>query len=124
MTMQSREAFVWSGRVQAGIALFALSLLWLAVVVPNEVAISCAIGGGASLALYGIGGGRLPFLILALLALVTLCCALFAALMLHRYGLLPVALGEAAAVALIRPSHVARDYDDGSVILERVSAAR
>ncbi len=124
MTMPSREAFVWSGRMQAGIALFALSLLWLAVVVPNEVAISCAIGGGASLALYGIGGGRLSFVILALLALVTLGCALFAALVLHRYGLLPVAAGEAAAIALIRPSHAARDYDDDGVILGRVSAVR
>jgi Zn-dependent membrane protease YugP len=122
--MPLQGAFVWSGRIQAGIALFALSLLWLAVVAPNEVAISCAIGGGASLALYGIGGGRLSFGILALLALVTLGCALFAALVLHRYALLPVALGEATAIMLIRPTYGARDYDDDSVILGRVSAVR
>ncbi|CAN5528657.1 hypothetical protein BH10PSE14_BH10PSE14_19530 [soil metagenome] len=122
--MPSQEAFVWSGRTQAGIALFALSLLWLAVVAPNEVAISCAIGGGASLALYGIGGGRAPFLILALLALVTLACAAFAAYAPHRYNLLPVALGETASIALIRPRFGARDYDDDSVIRGRVSALR
>lgn len=122
--MPSQEAFVWSRRVQAGIVLFALSLLWLAVVAPNEVAISCAVGGGASLALYGIGGGRVSFVILALLALVTLACATFAALALRRYGLLPVALGETLSIALIRPRTGVRDYDDDSVILGRVSALR
>ena len=121
--MPSPEPFVWSGRTQGGIALFALSLAVLAVVAPNEVAISCAIGGGASLALFGISGGRLPFTILALLALVTLGCALFAAAMLHRYGLLPVAFGELVAVTLIRTPRPLRDYEDDAVIVGRMSAA-
>ena len=121
--MPSPEPFVWSGRTQGGIALFALSLAVLAVVAPNEVAISCAIGGGASLALFGISGGRLPFTILALLALVTLGCALFSAVMLHRYGLLSVALGELVAVALIRTPRPLRDYEDDGVIIGRMSAA-
>jgi hypothetical protein len=123
MSMPSPEPFVWSARTQTGIALFALSLAVLAVVAPNEVAISCAIGGGASLALFGVGGGRFPFTILALLALVTVACALFSALMLHRYGLLPVALGELAAVALIRTPRPLRDYQDDGVIGGRVSTA-
>jgi hypothetical protein len=122
--MPSPEPFVWSGRTQSGIALFALSLAALAVVAPNEVAISCAIGGGASLALFGISGGRLPFTILALLALVTIGCALFSALVLHRYGLVPVALGEFAAVALMRAPRAARDYAEDGAVLGRISAAR
>jgi hypothetical protein len=122
--MPSPEPFVWSARIQGGIALFALSLAVLAVVAPNEVAISCAIGGGASLALFGISGGRLPFIILALLALVTLGCALFSAVMLHRYGLLPVAFGELAAVALIRTPRRLRDYEDDGATFGRVSTAR
>ena len=122
--MPSPEPFVWSARIQGGIALFAVSLAVLAVVAPNEVAISCAIGGGASLALFGISGGRLPFIILALLALVTLGCALFAAVMLHRYGLLPVALGELAAVVLIRTPRRLRDYEDDGATFGRVSTAR
>jgi len=117
------EPFVWSARVQSGIALFAVSLAVLAVVAPNEVAISCAIGGGASLALFGISGGRLPFIILALLALVTLACALFSAVMLHRYGLLPVAFGEVVAVTLIRTPRRLRDYEDDGVVIGRMSAA-
>ncbi len=122
--MASPEPFVWSARTQAGIAMFALALAWLAVVAPNEVAISCAIGGGASLALFGIGGGRLSFAILALLALVTSACAAFAALRLHQYHLLPVALGELASLGLIRPRAALHDYDDDSAILGRVSVAR
>ena len=122
--MPSPEPFVWSARIQSGIALFALSLAVLAVVAPNEVAISCAIGGGASLALFGISGGRLPFSILALLALVTLGCALFSAVMLHRYGLLPVALGELAAVVLIRTPRRLRDYEDDGATFGRISTAR
>jgi len=117
--MPAPEPFVWSPRTQGGIALFALSLGLLAVVAPNEVAISCAIGGGASLALFGISGARLPFLILALLALVTLGCAAFSALVLHRYGLLPVALGELVAVALIRTPRTLRDYEDDGAVLGR-----
>lgn len=108
--------------MQTGIVLFALSLAALAVVAPNEVAISCAIGGGASLALFGIGGGRFAFAILALLALVTLGCALFSAFVLHRYGLLPVAFGEVVAMALIRTPRRLRDYEDDSIV-GRVSAA-
>ncbi|MDB5711230.1 MAG: hypothetical protein JWL96_3300 [Sphingomonas bacterium] len=122
--MPSPEPFVWSARIQSGIALFALSLAVLAVVAPNEVAISCAIGGGASLALFGISGGRLPFTILALLALVTLACALFSAVMLHRYGLLPVALGELTAVVLIRTPRALRDYEDDGATFGSISAAR
>jgi hypothetical protein len=122
--MPSPEPFVWSARIQSGIALFALSLAVLAVVAPNEVAISCAIGGGASLALFGISGGRLPFTILALLALVTLACALFSAVMLHRYGLLPVALGELTAVVLIRTPRALRDYEDAGATFGSISAAR
>ncbi|MDB5674743.1 MAG: hypothetical protein JWM65_1725 [Sphingomonas bacterium] len=122
--MPSPEPFVWSVRIQGGIALFALSLAVLAVVAPNEVAISCAIGGGASLALFGISGGRLPFTILALLALVTLGCALFSAVMLHRYGLLPVALGELAAVVLIRTPRPLRDYEDDGATFGGISTAR
>ncbi|MES2043769.1 MAG: hypothetical protein V4475_07815 [Pseudomonadota bacterium] len=110
--------------MQTGIVLFALSLAALAVVAPNEVAISCVIGGGASLALFGIGGGRFPFAILALLALVTLGCALFSAFVLHRYGLLPVGFGEVVAVALIRQPRALRDYEDDGVIIGGVSAAR
>jgi hypothetical protein len=122
--MPSPEPFVWSARTQGGIALFALSLGLLAVVAPNEVAISCAIGGGASLALFGVSGARFPFAILALLALVTLGCALFSALMLHRFALLPVALGELAAVALIRTPRTLRDYEDGGAVLGGISTAR
>ncbi|HSI18175.1 MAG TPA: hypothetical protein VK980_10430 [Sphingomonas sp.] len=118
------EPFVWSARVQSGIALFAVALAVLAVVAPNEVAISCAIGGGASLALFGISGGRLPFIILALLALVTLACALVSAFALHRYGLLPVAFGELTAVVLIRTPRGLRDYEDEGTTFGRVSAAR
>ena len=121
--MPSQEPFVWSARTQGGIGLFALSLALLAVVAPNEVAISCAIGGGASLALFGISGARFPFIILALLALVTLGCALFSAFVLHRYGLLPVALGEFAAVALIRTPRALGDYEDDSAVFGRVSRA-
>jgi hypothetical protein len=121
--MPSPEPFVWSARTQTGIALFALSLAALAVVAPNEVAISCAIGGGASLALFGVGGGRFPFTILALLALVTLACALFSAVMLHRYGLLPVAFGEIVAVALIRTPRALRDYEDDGAVFGRISTA-
>ena len=120
--MPSPEPFVWGARTQGGIALFALSLAGLAVVAPNEVAISCAIGGGASLALFGISGARLPFTILALLALVTLGCAVFSAIMLRHYHLLPIALGEIAAVALIHTPRPLRDYEDDRVILGRVSA--
>lgn len=122
--MPSPEPFVWSARTQTGIVLFALSLAALAVVVPNEVAISCAVGGGASLALFGIGGGRFSFIILALLALVTLGCALFSAFVLHRYGLLPVAFGEIVATTLIRAPRRLRDYEDDGVIVGGVSAAR
>lgn len=121
--MPAPEPFVWSARTQTGIVLFALSLAALAVVAPNEVAISCAIGGGASLALFGIGGGRFAFAILALLALVTLGCALFSAFVLHRYGLLPVAFGEIIATALIRTPRRLRDYEDDGIIVGRVSAA-
>lgn len=121
--MPSPEPFVWTARIQTGIALFALSLALLAVVVPNEVAISCAIGGGASLALFGISGGRLPFAILALLGLVTLGCALFAAVAQHRYGLLPAAFGELAAVALIRQPRALRDYEDDGAAFGRISTA-
>jgi len=121
--MPTREPFVWTARTQTGIALFALSLGLLAVVAPNEVAISCAIGGGASLALFGIGGGRLPFAILALLALVTWACALFAALAQHRYGLLPVAFGELASVALIRQPRAMRDFEDDGAVFGRISTA-
>lgn len=120
--MTSREAFVWTTRLQVGIALFALSLVWLAVVAPNEVAIACAIGGTASLGLFGISGGRLPFAILASLALVTLACAAFAALAQHRFGLLPVAVGELAAVAMIHRPRAARDYQNDAII-GRVTAA-
>jgi hypothetical protein len=121
--MPAPEPFVWSARIQSGIALFALSLAMLAVAAPNEVAISCAIGGGASLALFGISGARFPLMILALLALVTLGCALFSAFMLHRYGLLPVALGQCAAIALINAPRPARDYDEQGAVFGRVSAA-
>lgn len=109
--------------MQTGIVLFALSLAALAVVAPNEVAISCAIGGGASLALFGVGGGRLPFAILALLALVTLACALFAAVAQHRYGLLPVAFGELAAVTLIRQPRALRHFEDDGAVFGRISTA-
>jgi len=121
--MTSRDPFVWSARTQSGIALFALSLAILAVVAPNEVAISCAIGGGASLALFGVSGARLPFAILALLALVTLGCALFAALVQQRYGLLPVAFGELASVALIRQPRAMRDFEDDGAVFGRISTA-
>jgi hypothetical protein len=122
--MPSPEPFVWSTRTQVGIVLFALSLALLAMVAPNEVAISCAIGGGASLALFGTSGARFPFLILASLTLVTLGCALFSALMLHRYGLVPVALGELVSVILIRAPRRERDYEHDGVVVGRVSAAR
>lgn len=121
--MPTREPFVWTARTQTGIALFALSLGLLAMVAPNEVAISCAIGGGASLALFGIGGGRLPFAILAVLAMVTLGCALFAAFVQHRLGLLPVAFGEIAAVTLIRQPRAQRDYEDDGAVFGRISTA-
>ena len=121
--MSSPEPFLWCARTQTGIVLFALSLAALALVAPNEVAISCVIGGGASLALFGIGGGRFPFIILALLALVTLVCALFAAIMLRRYGLAPVAIGELASVALIRAPRRPRDYEDDGAVFGRISTA-
>jgi hypothetical protein len=99
--MPPREAFVWSSRLQTGVALYALGLICLVIVAPNAVAISCAIGGAATLALFGVTGSRLLLVALTVIMLAIFGCGLFAAMTLHSFLLLPVAVIQIAAVALI-----------------------
>ena len=99
--MASRNPFVWTGRTQVGLGLFAASLLYLAIAEPNAVAISFALGAGACLALFGITGSRVGLIAVTMLMLVVSAAGLFAALLLGSYILLPVALAQIAAVSLM-----------------------
>jgi hypothetical protein len=99
--MPPREAFVWTGRLQTGVGLYVLGLICLAIVAPNAVAISCAIGGAATLALFGVTGSRVLLVALTVIMLAVFACGVFAALTLHSFVLLPVAVVQIAAVALM-----------------------
>jgi uncharacterized membrane protein YfhO len=99
--MSSRKTFVWSGRTQIGLGLFAASLIYLAVAAPNAVAISFAVGTGACLALFGITGSRFWLVVVTLLMLAVSAAGLFAALLVGSYVLLPAALAQIAAIALM-----------------------
>jgi hypothetical protein len=99
--MSSQNSFTWSGRTQAGLGLFAASLIFLVVAAPNMVAIAFAIGAAACLALFGITGARLVLTVLTLLMLAVSAVGLFGALVLGSYVLLPVALAQIVAVSLI-----------------------
>ncbi|MES2043801.1 MAG: hypothetical protein V4475_07975 [Pseudomonadota bacterium] len=99
--MPPRDVFVWSNRMQTGVGLYALALICLVIVAPNGVGISCAVGGGATLALFGVTGSRLLLVALTLIMLAVFACGLFAAMTLHSFVLLPVAAVQIAAVALM-----------------------
>jgi hypothetical protein len=99
--MSSQKAFIWSGRTQAGLGLFAASLIYLAVAAPNAVAIAFAIGAGSCLGLYGITGARFWLTIVTMLMLAVSACGLFVALMLGSYMLLPVTIAQIVAVMLM-----------------------
>ena len=99
--MPPRDAFVWSSRLQTGVGLYALALFCLVIVAPNGVGIACAIGGGATLALYGVTGSRALLVALTMIMLAVFACGLFAAMTLHSFVLLPVAVVQIAAVALM-----------------------
>ena len=99
--MSSRQSFVWSGRTQVGLGLFAASLIYLAVAAPNAVAISLAVGAGACLALFGITGSRFWLVAVTLLMLAVSAAGLVAALLVGSFILLPAALVQIAAVALM-----------------------
>jgi hypothetical protein len=99
--MSTQNLFAWSGRTQTGLALFAASLLYLAVAAPNAVAIAFAVGAGACLALFGITGSRFWLTIVTLLMLAVSATGLFAALVVGSYVLLPVAFAQIVAVSLI-----------------------
>lgn len=99
--MSSQDSFVWSGRTQIGLGLFAASLIGLAVAAPNAVAISFAVGAGGCLVLFGIRGSRFWLTVLTLLMLAVSGAGLFAALLVGSYVLLPVALLQIAAVGLL-----------------------
>jgi hypothetical protein len=99
--MSSQVSFVWSGRTQTGLGLFALSLIYLAVAAPNAVAISFAVGTGVCLVLFGISGSRVWLTMLTLLMIAVSAAGLFAALLVGSYVLLPVALLQIAAVGLM-----------------------
>lgn len=98
--MSSQNSFTWSGRTQAGLGLFAASLIFLAFAAPNLVAIAFAVGAGACLALFGITGARPLLTVLTLLMLAVSAVGLFVALVLGSYVLLPVALAQIVAVSL------------------------
>lgn len=99
--MPPRDAFVWTNRLQAGVGLYALGLVCLVIVAPNAVGISAAIGGGATLALFGVTGARALLVALTLIMLAIFACGAFAAMTLHSFVLLPVAIVQIAAVALM-----------------------
>lgn len=99
--MSSQNSFTWSGRTQAGLGLFAASLIFLDFAAPNIVAIAFAVGAGACLALFGITGARLLLTVLTLLMLSVAAVGLFVALVLGSYLLLPVALAQIVAVSLV-----------------------
>jgi hypothetical protein len=99
--MSSRNSFTWSGRTQAGLGLFAASLIFLTFAAPNIVAIAFAVGAGACLALFGITGARLLLTVLTLLMIAVSAVGLFVALVLGSYVLLPVALAQIVAVSLV-----------------------
>ena len=99
--MSLQKAFIWSGRTQTGLGLFAASLIYLAVAAPNAVAIAFAVGAGACLGLYGITGSRFWLTVVTMLMLAVSACGLFVALMLGSYMLLPVTIAQIAAVMLM-----------------------
>lgn len=106
--MSSHDPFLWSARTQIGLGLFAASLIYLVVAAPGQVAISFAVGAGACLALFGIAGSRFLLVLLTLLMLSVSACGLFAALVVGSFALLPAALAQIAAVALME----SRDRSD------------
>jgi preprotein translocase subunit SecG len=99
--MPPRDALIWSSRMQVGVGLYALALICLVIVAPNGVGISCAIGGAATLALFGVTGSRPLLVALTMIMLAVFTCGLFAAMTLHSFILLPVAVVQIAAVALM-----------------------
>jgi preprotein translocase subunit SecG len=99
--MPPRDAFVWSSRLQTGVGLYALALICLVIVAPNGVGICSAIGGAATLALFGVTGARALMVALTVIMLAVFTCGLFAAMTLHSFVLLPVAVVQIAAVALM-----------------------
>ena len=99
--MPPRDAFVWSSRLQTGVGLYALALICLVIVAPNGVGICSAIGGAATLALFGVTGARALLVALTVIMLAVFTCGLFAAMTLHSFVLLPVAVVQIAAVALM-----------------------
>lgn len=99
--MPPRDTFVWTSRLQAGVGLYVLALVCLVVVAPNAVAISCAIGSAATLALFGVTGSRYLLVALTVIMLAVFACGLFAAMTLHSFVLLPVAVVQIAAISLL-----------------------
>ncbi len=96
-----REAFVWTSKTQTGVALFAISLVYLAAIAPSEIAISTLVGGGSALALFGITGSRFPLGILTMLMLVVTACAAFSLIMANGLALIPVAVAQVAAIVMM-----------------------
>lgn len=99
--MPPRDVFTWSSRLQTGVGLYALALVCLVIVAPNGVGICCAIGGAATLALFGVTGARALLVALTMIMLAVFACGVFAALALHSFILLPIAMVQIAAVALM-----------------------
>lgn len=62
---------------------------------------SLAIGGGATLALFDVTGARALLVALTMIMLTVFTCGLFAAMTLHSFVLLPVAVLQVAAAALM-----------------------
>ena len=111
MTIRDLMPRPWQPYLGAG--LFALSLALLAVVAPNLVAIACVLGGGAALALFGLARARFGLILMTLLMLSISGCALLAALILHRYVLLPVGAIQILAILLLE-SPESRVWIDGA----------
>jgi hypothetical protein len=99
MTIRDLMPRPWQPYLGAG--LFAFSLALLAVVAPNLVAIACVLGGGAALALFGLARARFGLILMTLLMLAISGCALLAALILHRFVLLPVGAIQIVAILLL-----------------------
>jgi hypothetical protein len=110
MTMRDLMPRPWQPYLGAG--LFALSLAVLAVVAPNLVAIACVLGGGTALALFGLTRSRFALILMTLLMLAISGCGLLAALILHRYVLLPVGAIQILAIFLLE-SREARAWMEG-----------
>src|SRR3569833_4364627 len=99
--MPSRDALDWSSRLQTGVGLYALALICLVIVAPNGVGICSAIGGAATLALFGVTGARALVVALTVLLLAVFTCGLFAAVTLHSFVLLSVVVVLFVVVVLL-----------------------